>query len=887
MKFNCSFIVSLILLVFPFQYAASQGLKGRITGSRGEPLPYATIYIREVRFGTATNPDGYYEINLKEGIYSVTYQHLGYKPVEQTIVIKNSVTENNVTLIEQVFEMPEIVIRANEKDRSCYIMRKAIGMAPWHLKQVKSYEAEVYIKGGGRINKIPRILKKQMKADANQTPIEEGKYYYSESVNIISFNSPDKYVHRVVSSQSNIPMDEAASSPMDYIQASFYQPILADVAISPLAPNAFSHYNFKFLGSTLQGENRIDKIQVTPKRKSQQLFTGIICIVENDWSIQSLDLSNDNVMGTIGVKQVYLPVEDKIWMPVRHDFSIDISIMGIKAEASYTSSVKYNNVDRDKTLTAPSGLAALDESAGPEIKEEKDQEKYDQIEEILSKDKITARDMARLSKLNEKRAEPVAKEPLEVKDNTTYIIDKDATKKDSAYWEKARPIPLTTYERVAIPVSSPLDTTMAKSNTLTITIGGSDKKEGKEKSTFSKITGAAIKGKKWDFNKDNSLLFDGIADLKTFSFNTVDGFSAGTGLTWIAKTGKYSRININPSIRYAFNSRDLMWSMNTGINFDPVHQSWIVLRAGSTSRDFASSGVNPFINTISSLVFRYNWMKLYKNDFVNISYGTEIVNGLKVKLTTGWEKRSTLENATNFSFFRPDRDYTSNIPNNSFVNGNVDGFDPFTPVNHNHGFITGEVTYTPRQRYKIHDSVKVNLPSGNPVFHLLWKHGYNYNDTLNGHFDFIKGDITMNRSLGAMKQIRWHLAAGGSLNRKNMQFQDFQIFNTQPSPVLINNYQDAFLLKPYYAIATPSFFGEAHVKYTTPCLIIKRLPLLSQTLMRENLQLSWLWTPEYKHYTEVGYSLSEIFFLGEAGVYASFRNSAFDGAGVRFVLSFN
>jgi len=879
----------LLLTVFgvSFQYAASQGLKGRITNSRGEPLPYATIYIKETRMGSATNLDGIYDISLDEGTYSIIYQLLGYKPLYQTLTIGNSVVENNITLTEQTFEMPEIVVRATDKDRAYYIMRKAIGMAPYHLRQVKSYEAEVYIKGGAIINKIPRMIKKRMNTDINQSEIEEGHYYFSESVNVITFTSPDNYVHRVVSTRSNIPIDEASSSPMDFIEASFYQPIIVDIAISPLAPNAFSHYNFKFLGSTRQGEYSINKIQVIPKRKSQQLFTGTIFIVGDEWAIQSLDLTNENMIGKIKVKQLYMPVEDNIWMPVSHDFKIDISIVGVKAEASYTSSVKYTTVTPDVKLTSPSDYMAAEE---PVIKNEddiKNQKSLDEIEEILSKEKISARDMTRLAKLNEKVSDPKEKESLEVKDKTKYIFDKDASKKDSIYWEKVRPIPLTTNERASVPVSAPIDTALRHQNSITVSIGGkgNQNNEKKEKSKFSKLSKAAISGKKWDFNKDNSLTFDGLASVRTFSFNTVDGFTAGTGLTWSTKTGENSKLNINPSIRYAFNRKDLMWSINTGISLSPEHQSWLSLRAGSITKDFASSGINPFINTVSSLMFRYNWMKLYKSDFISLRYSTEVVNGLRIGLAAGWERRKTLENVTDFSIFSPARDYTLNIPDNPFVNGEVNGFNAFKPANHDNYSFTAELTYTPRQRYKINNSSKINLPTESPVFHLLWKHGYNTNDSLSGHYDFFKGDISMKRDLGAMRKVNWHVAAGGFLNRQNLQLQDLRFFNTQSSPILINNYSDAFLLKNYYAVVTPTFFSEAHIKYTTACLLVKRMPIISKTLMRENVNLAWLYTPEYKHYTEVGYSISEIFLIAEAGIYAGFNNFSFDGVGVRFIIN--
>jgi hypothetical protein len=99
----------------------------------------------------------------------------------------------------------------------------------------------------------------------------------------------------VISVNSPFPDQGDNISPMDIIKASFYQPVLADIAISPLSPQAFSYYKFKYMGATLQGNNTVNKIQVIPKMKSQQLFEGFIYIIEDLWCLHSVDLTNDNI----------------------------------------------------------------------------------------------------------------------------------------------------------------------------------------------------------------------------------------------------------------------------------------------------------------------------------------------------------------------------------------------------------------------------------------------------------------------------------------------------------------------------------------------------------------------------------------------------------------
>jgi|WetSurMetagenome_2_1015567.scaffolds.fasta_scaffold12146_4 hypothetical protein len=887
MRSFAGFILLIIIFLATHLDTAAQGLKGHISNEKGEPLSYATIYISEARMGTATNLNGEYELSLASGTYTVTFQHLGYTPVSQQIYIGNNVVEKNIVLSEQIFQMPEVVIHASEKDRAVYIMRKAIGMAPYHLNQVKQYKAEVYIKGGWGINKMPKMLQRQMNAKANDKEIKEGEYYFSESVNLITFNAPDKYIHEVVSSRTNMPFNEAGSSPMDFIQASFYQPVLVDMAISPLAPNAFSHYTFRFMGATRQGDFIINKIQVIPNRESQQLFSGFIYIVEDEWTIQSLDLSNNNMAGTVKLKELYMPVEKGLWMPVNYEFNMDISFIGIKAAANYSSSVKYLDVEPDKNLPVPSGLIA---SSVAGIQDSSKDKTMKEIENILAKDKLSSADMVRLSKLNEKSTKPKGKEPLEVVEKTTYLIDPNATKKDSTYWDTIRPIPLTDVERLSVVRDSVKDSLSKGSNMLVLSLGKKEKEKTKDKAMQHKgvdFTKAMLKGKQWKIDDNNSLNFNGLISLKTFSFNTVDGFTAGTGLTWLCKTGEYSKLSVNPVFRYAFNRKDLMWSVNSGYDFNSMKHSALGLRFGSTSTDFSSSGVSPLLNTISSLLFRYNYKKLYESSFAGMSFTSEISNGLRLKMFANWEKRSVLENTTDFSIFRPHRDYTLNLPPNPFVEGSVHGYNAMIPVNHNNLSFTTELFYTPRQRYRISNKSKINLDADYPTFHLLWKHGYNYNDTLSGNYDLLRGDLSMHSNLGAMRQLRWSIGGGGFFNRQSLQIQDMYMFNTQKSMILLNNYEDVYYLKSNYAISSPSQFAEAHIRYTTPCLLLKRLPLISSTLIRENLSASWLWTPDYGNYYETGYSLSEIYLFGEAGFFAGFHNLSFDSVGFRFIFILN
>ncbi len=885
-------VLIITLLLLPINLLQSQSLKGRITDSKGFPMPSASVYITELRQGTTSNNDGYYEISLPPGSYTVNYQFLGYVPVNRKFNLSGEDVRADISMAEQLFEIPPVRVSASGKDPAYFIMRKAIGMAPFHLNQVRMYRAEVYIRGGGTVDKIPEMLKRRMEIEANEGNLEEGKYYFSESVSIITFNAPDRYVNHVISSNSSEQIGQGQASPMDYIEASFYQPVLAGAAISPLAPNAFSHYSFTFLGSSSQGNYVIDKIRVSPRRKSQQLFTGIIYIVEDLWAIHSLDLTNDNMAGKIRVRQLYTPVEEGIWMPVSHEFNVDISLMGIKARAAYTSAVKYMEVEPDRSLPRPPSytLAAEPDNAGEPAADQKSATRQE-IESILQKDDLTARDMSRLARLNEKNARQTReKPPLEIEEKTTVIIEEDATKKDSAWWAETRPIPLTREESASLSSVPAAGRQLARSDTTTITISlgpGSqaapDSVQGSKKRTLRLMKDLAG-GRSWQLSKNASLDFDGLADLKSFSFNPVDGFVAGTGLTLSVRSGEAGRFTLAPSARYSFSRERLMWNVTANILYDPMRAGNLFLRAGNQSDEFSTAGINQMVNTVASLFFRDNMMRLYNSRYIIAGHRGDLANGLNLSVSGMYEKRDPLENSSDFSFFRKERPWNVNLPDNVWVNGVIESYEPETSFSHDHLSATAMLTWTPRQRYRISNGAKVSAGSDYPTFAVTWRHGYNYNDTLSGHYDMLTGEVSRTSRFGAMNEFRWRIRGGKFFKSGNVRLQDMHYFNTQSSPVLLNNYEDAFFLAPVYSMAARSGFAEAHARYTTPTLLLKRLPVLSRTLIRENIDLSAAWTPESGYYWEAGYSLSEVFFLANTGVWAGFRGTAFESAGIRVIL---
>ncbi len=887
----------LLLAIVSAQVSEAQVLNGKITGQTGDPIPYSTVYIQELKQGTTANARGDYEIRLPAGKYTVIYQSLGYEQVFVSISLTDKTVTKDVILPVQYYQIPEVRINASGEDPAYYIMRKVIGMAPYYLNNISYYKADVYLKGNLVVNNIPRLLKKSMQinvgSSSENTAMKEGDAYFMESFNEIEFTAPDKYFQKVISFNSTFPEQGNQISPMDFIQASFYEPVLADMAISPLSPAAFSHYRYKYEGASLQGNFTIAKIRVIPRRKSQQLFSGTIYIIEDLWCLHSVDLTNENLVGTIRIQQLYIPVQDDIWMPVSHKFEINIDIIGFRADAGYGSSVKYLEVKPNLALQKPEALSSgyvAGYNTASESSEESPSKTKQQIDKILEKEDLSNHDMVRLARLMDKESEnslpDSSRNSLEVKDNTTHTIEEDATKKDSAYWASVRPIPLSEIEMKSLRISDSTKAVRSLNGMKGDTAASGGKKVRKK---FPAALKNIAMGHTWSDTTGLSFRLGGLVQPDNLRFNTVDGLVYGIDLRLAKSWQNSNSFSFAPDFRWAFGRDELMWRINSNFRFNRARQMSVFARAGSTSMDIGDGGsINTFLNSFTTLLLKDNYLKLYGSKYLTIGYRTVIVNGLSLEISAGFENRQLLQNSTDFSLIKSSREYSENTPGNIYLSPVPNPLHVLRDQKHSE--LNARFTYVPYQRYRMDNDIKIPMGSDWPTFNLTWQHGINEFTELTSRYrqyDMIKLEATKSYSFGAFSDFRWMVGTGGFLDSRSIPFYDFFHFNSQPVPVLLNDYTDAFMIPAFYSLSTPELYGEIHLKYTSPYLLLKLLPVLSNTLMRENLSFAYLGSRFHRSYTELGYSISEFLLLGEVGIYVGFDDLNYRSTGFKLVLRFN
>jgi len=867
--------VLFVLVLFAMgMQVLSQGIRGEIRDKEGNSVPFASIFIKELTRGTTCNGLGLFSLPLPEGTYTIFFRSLGYTEVSKTIDIGSEYTELMITLPPQTYMIPEVRVSASGEDPAYWIMRKTIGLANYHLHEISNYNAEIYIKGSAIIDKLPRAIAKRI--EVNDFKVKEDQAYMLESLNEVKFTAPDQYDMRVIASQNTLPGFSQNVNPMDYVNASLYQPQIESV-VSPLARNAFSHYKYTFEGTFMEGTYIVNKIKVTPKRKSQQLVEGYLYIVEDKWCLHSSDLSVNTIAGTLYLQQLYTNVIMDAWLPVSHKLQIDVSIAGVKGQVTYVSSLEYSDVTLNPNLPEAyfTSMNIQDQDVESETEEtvSKEQEK---INELIEKEELSNRDMAKLSKLMQKEAEGSESQEESMDLNQTgtqFTVDEDAVKNDSLYWNKVRPIPLTPEETITlrirdsiIGVSLPVDST------------DSIAPPKRKQKWFSNL----LFGK--TYLKDRGqfrFTYEGLLDLEMLNYNTVDGLSYGQDARINWKTDSIHTLRSRATVAYAFHRKAPLLMWETDFLYAPLRRGKVALHFNYASRDFnSSSGIPKVTNMFYTLLYRENHLKMYEQLDVMLYNRIDIRNGLVLTTSATYGEKRQLQNNSEFSFFFTDKkEFTDNTPRDLPTDD---------PSLQNQQFLDAfvQLDYTPRHYYRIRNYRKEMRKSKWPTLSLQYRQSFPLEQTGWSDYGQLQATLWQNTDVGLMSKIRWSIQSGFFFRNESIHFSDYKHFKSSPLVFDMANYYNALMLMDYYEASTSNHWFSTDFIFTSSYLLIKFLPWFSERLWTESLSAAYLYTPAIPHYMQVGYSLNEIFFLVDLGVYVGFQDWGYKGFGARINFRF-
>ncbi|GET45056.1 DUF5686 and carboxypeptidase regulatory-like domain-containing protein [Capnocytophaga felis] len=751
-------------VLFFATFTSFSQIKGKVTDKNNQPIPFVNIYQENGTIGTTTNEKGDYLLSTQNKKLTLVFQSLGYKTEKKQLDIENFPHELNIILTEESFQLSEVIV-SNKDNPANAIIRNAIKNRTKNSEKTDQFEADFYSKGFLRMKNVPKKILGQEVGDLGGSldSTRSGIVYQSETISKVKFQKPNKVKEHIIASKvagnsNGFSFNTAAEANFD-----FYDEYLnfETQTISPIANAAFTYYRYELESTFYDDKGRlINKIKLFPKRDKEPVFEGYIYIVEDSWAI----------------------------------YGVDVIIKGYRIqnpaikELHLVQNFRYN----EKEKIWHKNLQTIDLKAKVFMIELEGIFSY-VYSNYLFKD---------------------AFDKKEFRGEIRSFSD-NANKKDSLFWEKFRQIPLTEEETKNYIKKDSIELVRSSDKYI-------DSVETKRNkfSVWDIFTGYNYRKK----SKGIYFSYNGLADPMSVGFNTVQGWFIGSGFSFYKSNKEtFASTNIYTDLQYGFAENRLRITGGITRQFNRINNAKLRISGGVQAQQFNKENpISGAVDASASLYFKDNYMKLYNNEFLNISYGQDISNNINLSGIFSFSQRKPLFNNTDYTWSKKDKPYTSNNPllpydyEQSFEKHYVAKFSV------NADFYINR-TYTSLPKRRIYD-----YDNPYPSFHLNFTNAFSASQKAL-QYQHLEGRIKYTPSFDNKGNLHINMRGGAFFNAKGISFIDYKHFNGNQTHVqLEENPNNSFYLLPYYSHSTNKNYLETHIRHRFNGYISNKIPLFNK-----------------------------------------------------------
>ncbi|TNE51958.1 MAG: carboxypeptidase-like regulatory domain-containing protein [Bacteroidetes bacterium] len=764
-------IVSAILVaLFPAQVFSQ--VSGSVLDENGEPLPYASVYVRNSTNGTVSNDQGEYRLNVPRGTHEIVFQYIGYKQKVEQVEIGDKAIRLTVRMEPSALQISEVVITT--EDPAYPIMRKAIEKRAYYKNRTQRYSCDVYIKGFHKLLDAPKKILGQDIGDiggildSNRT----GVLYLSESVSKLYVQArPLQKKEVMISSKVSGNTNGFSLNRATLTDFSLYEERLnieRDI-LSPLADNAFSYYRFRLLGK-YKDENgfNVYKIAVLPKRDEDPTFHGNIYIVDDYWNLAGVDLRltgkaiQQPILDTLAIQQEFVPVNrPDEWCLLSQLTSFKFAVLGFKVTGFFNG--VFSNYDLNPDFSG--GFF----------------------------------------------------------DRETFKIESDAVERDSAYWEAVRPVPLTEEQRNDYVKKDSLEQIWESEAYL----DSIDRKNNRFKPSN------LLFGYSWR-NSHKHTVVSYPAVFEGLQFNTVQGLLINFKPTFRHSDGeRRSRFfQATGSLNYGFAEKRLRPAIELRRRFENIYYSEIAVSGGQTAVQYDEDGqIGAVTNLLYSLFDKRNYLKLWEKTYGRISAGRNIAPGLRLSGNVEFAERRALVNHSDYSFYKGGRAYSSNSPLPVPVS---EPEIPF--FNTHRAFIVGiSARIRFGETYSSYPDFRVYHRSKWPEVSVQYTKAIPGVGRSEIRYDLAQIEVRQrDLSLGLFGYSDWNLGAGVFWNAARVELMDY--FHPKGNQTILGRpdwYTRGFFLLPYYEYSTADAYTYLHWRHHLNGWLLDKIPVLRKLNWKE------------------------------------------------------
>lgn len=823
---------SAIFLLFFSTLGFSQNqsiIHGQVIDENGIGLPFATLLLQNTSIGTTTNLEGKFEFSVPAGNHQMIVQFVGYERL--IIPIKGGKTAPlTITMEPVILQLNAVTVSAKDKDPAYRVIREAIKKRKYHRDQVQAFGCDVYIKGLQRLDDRPdKIL-------GVTVTVDTGIVYLSESVSQFQFERPNKIKEVMISSKvsgnnNGFSWNQASDMLLNFYENGFSPEGLSERPIvSPIANNAFFFYDYKLEGFYKEEDRFINKIKVIPRRATDPVYSGYLYIVEDQWNIHSVDLLVTKERGiefldSIRIHQVYAVMDHDIWMPVSQDFTFQFKVFGFKGSGHFVG--VYSNYALEPNYNVYQPKTAVDNS----------QERVD----LFKKGHFTSEVMK---------------------------VEEEANDRDSTYWIKVRPIPLSKIEQEDYIVKDSIrlvkesrpykDSIDRKSNSL---------KPG------NLLTGYTYRNSfKGNFYTSSSLL-------NIINFNSVEGWVADFSVNYRKVLDRRTIWSLQPTIRYGFGNDQIYGKLETLFYPDDrKFTRWGISGGHYIEQLNADNPIDFWTNSYFTITERRNFLKIFSKSFFKLSWRQEISNGLLLNVSGEFQRRIPMENSVTKAFGENDQDaYSSNYPENiELANTQFNA--------HNATLLNASLRWRPGQRYINRPDRKVILGSKYPDLTLSIRAAVPVSHNA-ADYQQVSLKISDNLFLGYFGSLNYSTTVGTFLSKNRLEFLDFHHFNGNrlyTGQFGVTNFQTL----DYYLFSTQDQYFEAHAEHHFNEFLLNNIPLIKKLNWQTVVSFHTLNTPAAGNFTEWGIGIEHIFKFFRVDYYQGYHRGKLFSKGIRIGAGF-
>lgn len=573
--------IFLCLFYIPI-YLLAGTVSGVVKDAKGNTISYASLLVKGTGKGTTANAKGVYSFSLANGKYTLVCQHVGFATVEQIIQV-NGDAEINFDLIEQQYQLAEVVVKNGAEDPAYAIIRKAIKKRSDYENEQQKFECQVYIKGQMQLRNYPKNFMGE-KVDFEDGDTSKRKIIFlSETIAKYFKNGKDRKIDVISTKVSGNSNGFGFSSPSII---SLYSNIVSIGRglnprgfISPLADNALNFYKYHFEGTFYENGKEISRIKVIPKRKYEPLFAGYITIIENDWRLQSVQLTvlkaqQMQLLDTLVLEQLYVPLNNT-WVIKQQVIQPAGKFFGFDFFGSFLQ--VYENFELE-----------------PQFKKQ-------------------------------------------FFNNTILKFFDSANKKTMAYWDSIRPIPLLEAEAKDYKKKDSLEIARKDPKYL----DSLDRVHNKIKVNKLLYTGMNF-GKE---RKKESLTLQPLINLIGVLYNPVEGRYFEYSIKYRKQFEGRKNLLVEPVFRYGYSNKHFNGYVNTDYNFGKKYFNTVSFSAGQKVFQFDNANpIDEFNNSLAAGLWQHNHIKIYEAAFAKIGYSKGFGDGFTVGISAQFQDRKPLEN---------------------------------------------------------------------------------------------------------------------------------------------------------------------------------------------------------------------------------------------------